>query len=97
MRNEDSCLYTKKCIDDSYVILILYVDDMLIVGKNKDSLVQTKEKIESNFRHEKFRKFAKHILGMCILKIGVMSVFICLNLNTYAKCPKTLLWRVQNL
>ena len=33
--NEDSCLYMKKCIDDSYGIWILYVDDMLIMGKKQ--------------------------------------------------------------
>mgnify|MGYP000462209773 CR=1 FL=1 len=36
--NEVSNLYTKECIDDSYVILILHIDGMLIIGKNKDEL-----------------------------------------------------------
>ena len=35
--NEYSCLYTKKCIDDAYEILILYVDDMLISSKKRMS------------------------------------------------------------
>ena len=32
---EDYCLYTKKLSDGLQIILILYVDDMLIVGKSK--------------------------------------------------------------
>ena len=58
-------LYTKKCIDDSYVILILYVDGMLIVGRNKDEL--SKQKINWNQTSDmKNLGNAKHIFGMCI-------------------------------
>jgi hypothetical protein len=31
--NEDACLYTKTYSNESSIMLILYVDDMLIVGK----------------------------------------------------------------
>ena len=47
--NEDSCLYTKKCIDDSSVILILYVDDMLIAGKNNPETRRAEKKIYISF------------------------------------------------
>ena len=36
-------------IDESYVILILYVDGMLIVGKNKDTLSKLKKKQSQTF------------------------------------------------
>ncbi|MCO5608258.1 hypothetical protein L7F22_062464 [Adiantum nelumboides] len=35
----DNCLYTKQAKDGSLLILILYGDDMLLVGKNIDELV----------------------------------------------------------
>ena len=31
--NVDHCLYTKKDIDENPIVLILYVNDMLLVGK----------------------------------------------------------------
>ena len=39
----DHCLYTRKDIDDSPLILVLYVDDMLLVGKRKTSLAALKD------------------------------------------------------
>ena len=63
--NEDSCLYMKKCIDDSYVILILYVDDMLIAGKNKDELSKLKKILSQTFDMKDLGN-AKHFLGMHI-------------------------------
>ena len=65
--NEDSCLYTKKCIHVSYVILILYVDDMLIAGKNKDELSKLKENLSQTFDTKNLGN-AKHILRMCITR-----------------------------
>ncbi|MCO5587971.1 hypothetical protein L7F22_041924 [Adiantum nelumboides] len=35
---EDHCLYTQNLSDDSLIILILYVDDMLIAEKSKDEI-----------------------------------------------------------
>ena len=63
--NEDSCLYTKKCLDDSYVISILYVDDMLIANKNKDELSKLKTYLSQTFDMKNLGN-AKHILNMCI-------------------------------
>ena len=34
----DHCLYTKRAKDGSLLILILYVDDMLLVGTNIDEI-----------------------------------------------------------
>ena len=65
--NENSCLYTKKCIDDSYVILILYVDDILIAGKNKDELSKLKKNLCQSFDMKDLGN-AKHILGMRITR-----------------------------
>ena len=59
----DSCLYTKKCIDYSYVILILYVDDMLIAGKNKDELSKLKGHRSQTFNMKDLGN-VKHILGI---------------------------------
>ena len=32
------CVYFKRLDDDSYIILCLYVDDMLVVGSNMDHI-----------------------------------------------------------
>ena len=37
--NEDACLYTRTYSDWSSIMLILYVDDMLRVGQNKDESI----------------------------------------------------------
>ena len=34
----DHCVYFKRLDDDSYIILCLYVDDMLVVGSNMDHI-----------------------------------------------------------
>ena len=60
--NEDSCLYTKKCIDNSYVILVLYVDDMFIAAKTRMSCPN--QKILSQTFDMKSLGTAKHICGM---------------------------------
>ena len=64
---EDACLYTKNCSDGSFITLILYVDDMLIVGKNKDELSSLKKNLGQNFDMKDLGD-AKHILGMRITR-----------------------------
>ena len=36
--HSDHCVYFKRLDDDSYIILCLYVDDMLVVGSNMDHI-----------------------------------------------------------
>lgn len=61
----DHCLYTKKDEDGSPIILVLYVDDMLLAGKNKTSLDALKQKLNSVFAMKDLGD-AEHILGMRI-------------------------------
>ena len=95
--NEDSCLYMKKCLDDSYLILVLYVNDMHIADKNKDELSKLKKILSQTFRMKKLGNAnEKYILGMRITVI-VIDEFICLNLSMYPKYSRGLIWKVQNL
>ena len=36
--HSDHCVYFKSLDDDSYIILFLYVDDMLVAGSNMDHI-----------------------------------------------------------
>lgn len=63
---EDLCLYTKRMIDGSLVILVLYADDMLIVaGKNIHEIVLLKKKLSEIFSMKDLGD-ANHLLGMRI-------------------------------
>ncbi|MCO5608030.1 hypothetical protein L7F22_062233 [Adiantum nelumboides] len=67
MRSETNhCLYTKKMADGSLWILILYVDDILIAGKNKHNVDALKDKISDTF-DMKVLGNVSHILGMRII------------------------------
>lgn len=54
----------KKC-KDAYVIICLYVDDMLIMGTSKDVINQTKKMLHSSFEM-KDMGIADMILGIRI-------------------------------
>lgn len=43
------CIYLKPCDDRSYIILMLYVDDMLIVAKNIHKIVRLKVLLKNEF------------------------------------------------
>ncbi|MCO5600651.1 hypothetical protein L7F22_054766 [Adiantum nelumboides] len=66
MRSEtDHCLYTKRMADGSLLILVLYVDDMLIAGKDKHNVDALKSKLSETFAMKDLGN-ASHILGMRI-------------------------------
>ncbi|MCO5561943.1 hypothetical protein L7F22_015569 [Adiantum nelumboides] len=46
---EDHYLYTRKANNGSLIILILYVDDMLIIGKSTDEINQLKKMLGTQF------------------------------------------------
>ena len=72
----DSCVYFKKATDDSYIYLLIYVDDMLIVCKNMGDIIQLKKALNSEFEMKDLGA-AKKILGIDISrdrKKGILSL-----------------------
>ena len=44
----DSCVYFRRCDDESFIYLLLYVDDMLITAKDKEE-IQRKAQLSREF------------------------------------------------
>ncbi|MCO5558640.1 hypothetical protein L7F22_012226 [Adiantum nelumboides] len=66
MRSEiDHCLYTLQAKDGSLIILILYVDDMLLAGRQMAKISALKSKMAKVFDMKDMGE-ASHILGMHI-------------------------------
>ena len=61
----DYCVFTRKFSDDDFIILLLYVDDMLIIGHDSSKIDKLKRKL-SKFFAMKDLGSAKQILGMKI-------------------------------
>eukprot|EP00253_Pinus_taeda_P022514 PITA_22514 len=62
----DHCVYIKRYDQGKYIILLLYVDDMLIVGHDKNKINRLKKDLGSKFAMKDFRP-AQQILGMQIM------------------------------
>ena len=62
----DPCVYVRRFLDDKFIILLLYVDDMLIVGQDADMIRKLKRELSKTI-DMKDLGIAKHILGMEIL------------------------------
>ena len=60
----DHCCHFKK-IDNNFIILLLYVDDMLVAGSNMQEIVNLKLKLSKQFEMKDLGA-AKQILGMRI-------------------------------
>ena len=63
----DDCVYLKKQNDGSYIIFLLYVDDMLVAGSNMQEINALKRKLETSFEMKDLGA-AKKILGMRITR-----------------------------
>ena len=62
----DHCCYLKK-FNSSYIILLLYVDDMLIAGADMQEINKLKKQLSSEFEMKDLGA-AKQILGMSIAR-----------------------------
>ncbi|RVW51035.1 Retrovirus-related Pol polyprotein from transposon TNT 1-94 [Vitis vinifera] len=62
----DHCCYVKS-FDNSYIILLLYVDDMLIVGSDIEKINNLKKQLSKQFAMKDLG-VAKQILGMRIIR-----------------------------
>jgi ATP-binding cassette subfamily B (MDR/TAP) protein 1 len=63
----DHCVFVRKFSDDDFIILLLYVDDMLIVGKNVSRIDRLKKQLGESFAMKDMGA-AKKILGISITR-----------------------------
>ena len=63
----DSCVYIKQFFGGKFIILLLYVDDMLIVGQDASMIKKLKKELSKSF-NIKDLGLAKQILGMEIIR-----------------------------
>ncbi|GKB97559.1 putative RNA-directed DNA polymerase [Tanacetum coccineum] len=63
----DHCVFFQKFGDDDFIILLLYVDDMLIVGKNIGRIAQLKRDLSKSFSMKDLGP-AKQIIGIRIFR-----------------------------
>ena len=63
--HSNHCVYLKRKNDGSYIILLLYVDDMLVAGSNMQEINVLKRKMANSFAMKDLGA-AKQILGMRI-------------------------------
>ena len=65
--HSDHCVYFKRLDDGSYIILSLYVDDMLVASSNMREINVLKRKLANSFAMKDLGA-AKQILGMRITR-----------------------------
>ena len=65
--NTDHCVFVKKFPNGDFFILLLYVDDMLIVGQDTNKIEKLKKELNKSFAMKDLGP-AKQILGMKITK-----------------------------
>jgi hypothetical protein len=87
MIEEDHCVYVKRS-KGSFIILSLYVDDMLLVGNSKEFIKTIKEWLSSNFEMKDMGE-ASFVLGVKILK-DCSRKLLSLSQETYIR--KVLKW-----
>ena len=63
---DDHCCYTKS-FDNSFIILLLYVDDMLIAGSSIEEINNLKKQLSKQFAMKDLEA-TKQILGMRIIR-----------------------------
>ncbi|GMI85508.1 cysteine-rich RLK (RECEPTOR-like protein kinase) 8 [Hibiscus trionum] len=59
----DHCVFIKRLSGDNFIILLLYVDDMLIVGRNTSRIDKLKQELSKSFAMKDLGP-AKQILGI---------------------------------
>jgi hypothetical protein len=63
----DHCVYFKNLENGSFIIMLLYVDDMLVAGSNMQDINVLKKKLANSFAMKDLGA-AKKILGMRITR-----------------------------
>ena len=63
----DPCVYIQRFPNSKFIIILLYVDDMLIIGQDADMIQKLKRELSKTFDMKDLGT-TKHILGMEILQ-----------------------------
>ena len=63
----DHCVFLKRYDEDEFLILLLYVDDMMIVGQDTRKIESLKKALDKSFAMKDLR-LTKQILGMHIVQ-----------------------------
>ena len=79
----DHCVYLRKLQDGSFIYLLLYVDDMLIVSKSRTEIDKMKAQLNQEFEMKDLGE-AKKILGMEISRDRKRGK-LCLTQKQYLK------------
>lgn len=79
----DHCVFMKKYPDGIFIILLLYVDDMLIVGQDTSKISKLKSELSKSFAMKNLGP-AKQILGMRIVR-DISHGLIWLSQENYIK------------
>ena len=82
MMEEDHCVYLKRSNND-FVILSLYVDDILLVGNSNEVIDIAKRWLSSNFEMKDIGE-ASYVLGVKIVRDHAKRL-LCLSQETYIK------------
>ena len=85
----DHCVFVQKFSNDDFIILLLYVDDMLIVGKNASRIARLKQELSKSFAMKDLGP-AKQILGVKISRDRKEGSFGYLKRATFKKYSKGL-------
>ena len=83
----DHCVFTRKFFDGDFIILLLYVDDMLIIGHDSNKIDRLKRELSKSFAMKDLGS-AKQILGIeisCDRKIGISSYLKKATLRRFLK------------
>jgi len=89
----DSCVYFKQSDDLTY--LLLYVDDMLIVVKNKTHVQKLKTQLKKKFDMKDLGEIKK-IFGMKILETEAQTDFGNPWRTMFSRCWINLTWQKQD-
>ena len=79
----DHCVNLKKLQDESFIYLLLYIDDMLIASQSLEEIEKLKTRLKSEFEMKDLGE-AKMILGMEIVRDRKLGK-LCLTQKQYLR------------
>ena len=89
----DHCVYSRFRPENSFVILLLYVDDILIASNNVEEVMRVKAELNKEF-DMKDLGVASRILGIDIRRDRKHSNYAYLKRHTYGRFLKCLVCRI---